>query len=142
MLEVLKRINTLAQKEREQGLTSEEQALRVDLRQEYLRTIREQFNKTLMGVTIYDPTGEDVTPEKLKKNSRNILIKETQNSRFDLFCVSFLTTLLLHMSTYNHIVHQHHGQRHLLLLYCVDGQSPFDKVGLKRSLHQSITSQP
>lgn len=52
MLEVLKRINTLAQKEREQGLTSEEQALRVDLRQEYLRTIREQFNKTLMGVTI------------------------------------------------------------------------------------------
>ncbi|WP_154064227.1 DUF896 domain-containing protein, partial [Enterococcus faecalis] len=56
MLEVLKRINTLAQKEREQGLTSEEQALRVDLRQEYLRTIREQFNKTLMGVTIYDPT--------------------------------------------------------------------------------------
>lgn len=50
MLEVLKRINTLAQKEREQGLTSEEQALRVDLRQEYLRTIREQFNKTLMGV--------------------------------------------------------------------------------------------
>ena len=57
MLEVLKRSNTLAQKEREQGLTSEEQALRVDLRQEYLRTIREQFNKTLMGVTIYDPTG-------------------------------------------------------------------------------------
>lgn len=54
MLEVLKRINTLAQKEREQGLTSEEQALRVDLRQEYLRTIREQFNKTLMGVLFSD----------------------------------------------------------------------------------------
>ena len=70
MLEVLKRINTLAQKEREQGLTSEEQALRVDLRQEYLRTIREQFNQTLMGVTIYDPTGEDVTPEKLKEEQQ------------------------------------------------------------------------
>ena len=70
MLEVLKRINTLAQKEREQGLTSEEQALRVDLRQEYLRTIREQFNKTLMGVTIYYPTGEDVTPEKLKEEQQ------------------------------------------------------------------------
>ena len=70
MLEVLKRINTLAQKEREQGLTSEEQALRVDLRQEYLRTIREQFNETLMGVTIYDPTGEDVTPEKLKEEQQ------------------------------------------------------------------------
>ena len=70
MLEVLKRINPLAQKEREQGLTSEEQALRVDLRQEYLRTIREQFNKTLMGVTIYDPTGEDVTPEKLKEEQQ------------------------------------------------------------------------
>ncbi|HHB0752750.1 TPA: DUF896 domain-containing protein [Enterococcus faecalis] len=70
MLEVLKRINTLAQKEREQGLTSEEQALRVDLRQEYLRTIREQFNKTLMVVTIYDPTGEDVTPEKLKEEQQ------------------------------------------------------------------------
>ncbi|MBE9855263.1 DUF896 domain-containing protein [Enterococcus faecalis] len=70
MLEVLKRINTLAQKEREQGLTSEEQALRVDLRQEYLRTIREQFNKTLMDVTIYDPTGEDVTPEKLKEEQQ------------------------------------------------------------------------
>lgn len=46
MLEVLKRINTLAQKE------------------------REQFNKTLMGVTIYDPTGEDVTPEKLKEEQQ------------------------------------------------------------------------
>ena len=53
MLEVLKRINTLAQKEREQGLTSEEQALRVDLRQEYLRTIREH-----------------VTPEKLKEEQQ------------------------------------------------------------------------
>ena len=70
MLEVLKRINTLAQKEREQGLTSDEQALRVDLRQEYLRTIREQFNKTLMGVPSYDPTGEDVTPEKLKEEQQ------------------------------------------------------------------------
>ena len=121
-----KRINTLAQKEREQGLTSEEQALRVDLRQEYLRTIREQFNKTLMGVTIYDPTGEDVTPEKLKEEQQKYLIKETQNSRFD-YSVSLLTTLLSHMSTYNHIVRQHHGQRRLSLLYCVDGQSPLIK---------------
>ncbi|MGH2214094.1 DUF896 domain-containing protein, partial [Enterococcus faecalis] len=31
----MKRINTLAQKEREQGLRTEEQALRDDLRQEY-----------------------------------------------------------------------------------------------------------
>lgn len=53
------------------------------MRQEYLRTIREQFNKTLMGVTIYDPTGEDVTPEKLKEEQQKYLIKETQNSRFD-----------------------------------------------------------
>lgn len=141
MLEVLKRINTLAQKEREQGLTSEEQALRVDLRQEYLRTIREQFNKTLMGVTIYDPTGEDVTPEKLKEEQQKYLIKRDTEQSIWLFCVS-LTTLLSHMSTYNHIVRQHHGQRRLSLLYCVDGPSPFDKVVLKRSLHQSITSQP
>ena len=42
------------------GLTSEQNLL-----EQFL-----QFNKTLMGVTIYDPTGEDVTPEKLKEEQQ------------------------------------------------------------------------
>ena len=51
-----------------------------------------------MGVTIYDPTGEDVTPEKLKEEQQKYLIKETQNSRFD-YSVSLLTSSV----TYVHL---------------------------------------
>ncbi|WP_430602795.1 hypothetical protein IGJ02_000099 [Enterococcus sp. DIV0724b] len=76
MLPVLHKINKLAKKAREEGLTLNEERLRAELREEYLQTIRDQFNNTLMGVTIYDPIGDDVTPEKLKKEQKKYFGKK------------------------------------------------------------------
>lgn len=63
----LDRINVLANKEKESGLTKKEKAEQKELRDEYLKNIRESFKNQLKGVTIIDPEGTDVTPEKVKK---------------------------------------------------------------------------
>jgi uncharacterized protein YnzC (UPF0291/DUF896 family) len=61
----LRRINELAAKARNAGLTEEEIKERANLRQEYLREIRGQVNLNLASVTIINGNGEDVTPESL-----------------------------------------------------------------------------
>lgn len=48
------RINELAKKKKEQGLTDEELAEQAELRQEYLKSIRENFRKTLEGIEFKD----------------------------------------------------------------------------------------
>ncbi|MBU5594190.1 DUF896 domain-containing protein [Amphibacillus sp. MSJ-3] len=63
----LERINALANKAKESGLTKEEQAEQQKLRTEYLKSIRQSFKNQLSGVTIVDPNGTDVTPEKVKR---------------------------------------------------------------------------
>jgi uncharacterized protein YnzC (UPF0291/DUF896 family) len=65
MIGSLRRINELAAKARNEGLTEEEIKERAKLRQEYLREIRGQVNSTMASVTILNEIGEDVTPEKL-----------------------------------------------------------------------------
>lgn len=65
MISSLTRINELAVKARNEGLTEEELKERSKLRQEYLREIRGQVNTTFTSVTILNENGEDVTPEKL-----------------------------------------------------------------------------
>ncbi|EJQ16350.1 DUF896 family protein [Bacillus cereus] len=67
MLEVLNRINELAKKQKEKGLTKTELNERTELREEYLQIIRGQINTTVTGLKILDPLGNDVTPEKLKE---------------------------------------------------------------------------
>ncbi|MGG4462445.1 DUF896 domain-containing protein [Brevibacillus sp. HB1.1] len=66
MIPILKRINSLAKKQREDGLTQKEKEEQKQLRQEYLKIIRGQVLHTFSGLTILDPLGNDVTPEKLK----------------------------------------------------------------------------
>ena len=66
----LKRINELAKKKREQGLTPDEQAEQKKLYKIYLGEIRTQFDKTLDNVSVKEKDGE-VVPFKqayLKKN--------------------------------------------------------------------------
>lgn len=63
----LNRINELAKKAKEGGLTEAEAKEQSTLRREYLETFRSSMLTTLKGVTIIDPNGNDVTPEKLKK---------------------------------------------------------------------------
>ncbi|AKR11938.1 DUF896 domain-containing protein [Bacillus cereus] len=70
MLEVLNRINELANKQKEAGLTKTELHERKALREEYLQIIRGQINTTVTGLKILDPLGNDVTPEKLKEQQK------------------------------------------------------------------------
>mgnify|MGYP005752362111 CR=1 FL=1 len=69
----MKRINLLAKKAKSEGLTEEEAKEQKELRAEYVKTFRSSMVDTLKSVTIVDPNGNDVTPQKLK---------EEQNKRF------------------------------------------------------------
>lgn len=63
---LLKRINELANKKKTIGLNEEELLEQQELRQEYLRIFREGFKQQLKSITVIDPNGDDVTPEKIK----------------------------------------------------------------------------
>ena len=67
---LLNRINELAKKKREQGLTPEEQSEQKKLYKIYLGEIRTQFDKTLDNVSVKEKNGE-VVPFKqaYKKNN-------------------------------------------------------------------------
>lgn len=70
---LLNRINELAKKKREQGLTPDEQTEQKKLYKIYLGEIRTQFDKTLDNVSVKEKDGE-VVPFKqayLKKNKDN-----------------------------------------------------------------------
>ena len=62
--EKIARINALSNKAKNEGLTKEETAEQQQLRQEYIKTFRASMENTLQGVTIVDPEGNDVTPDK------------------------------------------------------------------------------
>ena len=59
--EKIKRINELAKKKKESGLTPEEQAEQTALREEYLREFRASFQNQLEHTVIRRPDGS-VTP--------------------------------------------------------------------------------
>lgn len=65
--EKMARINELANKAKtEGGLTEDEKREQQVLRKEYLATFRNHIDTHLHQVTIVDPKGNDVTPQKLK----------------------------------------------------------------------------
>jgi uncharacterized protein YnzC (UPF0291/DUF896 family) len=68
--EKLARINQLAKKAKETGLTEIEAKEQSKLRGEYLQAFRSSMFNTLKSVKVIDPKGNDVTPEKLKKEQR------------------------------------------------------------------------
>lgn len=72
MLDVLQKINELAQKERNEGLTEVETAERNRLRTLYLQIFRGSMEDILLNTTVLDPKGADVTPGKLRlEQARN-----------------------------------------------------------------------
>ncbi|CEG21766.1 hypothetical protein BN1080_00682 [Planococcus massiliensis] len=66
MIPQLKRINELSKKAREIGLTNAEKVEQQVLREDYLREIRGQVENTVTGLTVLDPLGNDVTPDKVR----------------------------------------------------------------------------
>lgn len=67
MEELLKRINELANKAKVEELNDAEKSEQASLRAEYLDKFKAGFKKQLMHVKVVDIDGNDVTPEKLKK---------------------------------------------------------------------------
>ncbi|TCT26669.1 uncharacterized protein YnzC (UPF0291/DUF896 family) [Melghiribacillus thermohalophilus] len=63
----IQRINELARKAKSEGLTEKERNEQQNLRQEYLKSVRESFKNQLKSIKVVDPSGKDVTPEKLKE---------------------------------------------------------------------------
>ncbi|MFJ7935817.1 DUF896 domain-containing protein [Sporosarcina sp. NPDC096371] len=70
MIKGLDRINELAKKQREEGLTNAEMVEQTVLQQDYLREIRGQVLNTVSGITVLDPLGNDVTPEKVQQERK------------------------------------------------------------------------
>lgn len=65
--EKLTRINDLAKKSKAEGLSKEEKQEQTKLREEYLQNIRQSFTNQISTMTVIDPEGNDVTPDKVKK---------------------------------------------------------------------------
>jgi len=75
MITSLDRINELANKEQQDGLTNAEKTEQKNLRENYLREIRGQVLNTFSDLTVIDPLGNDVTPDKLREAQKNNELK-------------------------------------------------------------------
>lgn len=67
MDQLVERINQLAHKEKEEGLTDAEKEEQKELRQKYLKAFRESFKSEVSSLKIVDKEGNDVTPSKIKE---------------------------------------------------------------------------
>lgn len=65
--EKLNRINALANKAKTSELTAAEKTEQKKLRQEYLGNVRSSFTNQISSLTVIDPEGNDVTPDKVKQ---------------------------------------------------------------------------
>ena len=65
--EKLNRINALARKKKNEGLSEAEAKEQTKLRSEYLATFRNSFKDQIEHTKVIDPEGNDVTPDKLKE---------------------------------------------------------------------------
>lgn len=69
--ELINRINELAKKKKESGLTEAEAKEQQELRQEYLKLFRESFKSHVEMMQVYDKDGNEVTPEKVRQVQRD-----------------------------------------------------------------------
>lgn len=71
----LQRINELAKKQREQGLTEEEKQEQALLRQEYIVAFRESLRGQLDSTYVLDKDGNKVPIKEFNKTRKNNVIK-------------------------------------------------------------------
>lgn len=67
---LIDRINELANKKKTVGLTTEEQEEQKSLRETYLSIFREGFRSRIEMLQVYDKSGREVTPDKIKDIQR------------------------------------------------------------------------
>ncbi len=67
---LIDRINELANKKKTVGLTPEEQEEQKSLRETYLSIFREGFRSRIEMLQVYDKSGREVTPDKIKDIQR------------------------------------------------------------------------
>lgn len=79
MKDLVERINTLAAKKKAGTITEIELKEQKELRQQYLKLFRGNFDQLLTSSTIIDPEGNDVTPKKLKAKQAQIKLKSKLN---------------------------------------------------------------
>ena len=63
------------------GLTNAEMVEQTVLQQDYLREIRGQVLNTVSGMTVLDPLGNDVTPEKVREQKKLQANQEAEKGR-------------------------------------------------------------
>lgn len=73
---LLKRINELAHKNKEEGLTEAETKERAKLRKEYLKNFREAMRSNIEMMRIFDDNGKEVTPEKVREIQRKKRLRD------------------------------------------------------------------
>lgn len=64
--EKIARINALSKKAKEKGLTDVEAKEQSRLRREYLESFRSSMKNTIETVRVFDPNGNEVTPQKVR----------------------------------------------------------------------------
>ena len=69
--EKIERINELAKKKKEEGLTEEEAREQAALRSEYIREFRAQFGQVLDNTVIQYPDGSRTPLNDLKEKKKN-----------------------------------------------------------------------
>ncbi|MCK9860033.1 DUF896 domain-containing protein [Paenibacillus sp. ATY16] len=82
MIAILGRINELSRKQHAEGLNEQETKEQAELRKEYIQQIRGQVHDMLLGVSIIDDNGYDVTPKKLAADKAILLRDERQTDSF------------------------------------------------------------
>ncbi|GAF41229.1 hypothetical protein FC83_GL002233 [Agrilactobacillus composti DSM 18527 = JCM 14202] len=68
--ERIKRINELARKKKEQGLTEAEKLEQDKLRQAYLADFKNGFRSQIEMLRVFDKNGKEVTPKKVQNIQR------------------------------------------------------------------------
>lgn len=70
MQDLIKQINALSKKEKEQGLTSEEKELQSKLRERYRAEFRKNFQAQINNVDVKLPNGKVVPLTEFNKNKK------------------------------------------------------------------------
>ncbi|MFD1471157.1 DUF896 domain-containing protein [Companilactobacillus mishanensis] len=67
---LVQKLNALAKKAKEGTITKEEEEEQRALRKKYLQNFREGFKSQIETMRVFDKSGKEVTPEKVRKIQR------------------------------------------------------------------------